>query len=97
MASLLFLVAAFAWQQAALPFRPFLDLKHESKVFGESRNYRILLPPDYATSGKHYPVIYFFHGHSDRYTLEHYDGGADFIPKMADYVARHDLRSSPGP
>jgi predicted alpha/beta superfamily hydrolase len=91
MASLLFLVAAFAWQQAALPFRSFLDLKHESKVFRESRNYRILLPSDYATSGKHYPVIYFFHGHSDRYTLESYDGGTDFIPKMVNYVAKHDV------
>lgn len=89
--SFMILVATLAWQHAALPFRPFLDLKHGSRVFGESRNYRILLPPDYATSGKHYPVIYFFHGHSDRYTLESYDGGTDFIPKMVDYVAKHDV------
>jgi predicted alpha/beta superfamily hydrolase len=91
MAALLLLVGALAWQQAALPFRPFLDLKHESKVFGESRNYRILLPPDYATSSSHYPVIYFFHGHSDRYTLESYDGGTDFVPKMVDYVSKHNV------
>jgi poly(3-hydroxybutyrate) depolymerase len=71
--------------------QPFYDRKHLSKVFGEERNYRILLPPDYETSGKRYPVIYYFHGHSDRYTLEKYDGGADTIPKIGDYVAHHDV------
>jgi enterochelin esterase-like enzyme len=43
------------------------DESHESKVFGEARNYRIFLPPDYKTSGKRYPVIYWFHGWSERY------------------------------
>ena len=71
--------------------QPFYDRKHFSKVLGEERNYRILLPPDYETSGKRYPVIYYFHGHSDRYTLEKYDNGADTIPKMADFVAHHDV------
>jgi hypothetical protein len=71
--------------------RPFYDRTHPSRVFGQARSYRILLPPLYETSGRRYPVLYFFHGHSDRYTLEHYDGGSDFIPKMIDYVARHDL------
>ncbi len=88
---LLQVLFALALQQAGPANRPFLDRTHVSQVFGESRNYRILLPPDYAGSGKSYPVIYFFHGHSDRYTLEHYDGGADFIPKMVDYVSRHDV------
>ena len=44
-----------------------LDETHESKVFGETRHYRIFLPPDYKTSGKRYPVIYWFHGWSERY------------------------------
>ena len=70
--------------------QPFYDRKHFSKVLGEERNYRILLPPDYETSGKRYPVIYYFHGHSDRYTLEKYDNGTDTIPKMAEFVAHHD-------
>jgi predicted alpha/beta superfamily hydrolase len=70
--------------------QPFYDRKHYSKVLGEERNYRILLPPDYETSGKRYPVIYYFHGHSDRYTVEKYDSGTDTIPKMADFVAHHD-------
>jgi poly(3-hydroxybutyrate) depolymerase len=76
---------------AALASQPFYDRTHDSKVFGEKRNYRIILPPDYETSGRAYPVIYFFHGHSDRYTLESYDGGKDFIPKMVDFVAKHDV------
>jgi pimeloyl-ACP methyl ester carboxylesterase len=77
--------------QNGLPDRPFHDLTHVSRVFGQPRSYRVILPPDYATSGKSYPVIYFFHGHSDRYTLEHYDGGTDFIPKMVDYAGARDV------
>ena len=70
--------------------QPFFDRLHDSKVFGETRNYRILLPADYESSGKRYPVIYYFHGHSDRYTLEHYDKGGDTIPKIAAFVAVND-------
>ncbi len=44
-----------------------LDETHESQVFHETRHYRIFLPPEYATSGKRYPVIYWFHGWSERY------------------------------
>src|SRR5262245_728006 len=73
------------------PAQPFYDRTHPSKVFGELRNYRILLPPDYETSGKTYPVIYYFHGHSDRYTVEKYDNGTDTIPKMAAFVSKHDV------
>jgi pimeloyl-ACP methyl ester carboxylesterase len=69
--------------------RPFLDCTHPSKVFGEARHYRIFLPPDYDSSGKAYPVIYYFHGHSDRYTLEKYDDGKDTVPKIAAFVATH--------
>jgi pimeloyl-ACP methyl ester carboxylesterase len=69
--------------------QPFFDRTHESKVFGEPRHYRIILPPDYETSGKRYPVIYYFHGHSDRYTVEQYDHGSDTIPKMVAWVAKH--------
>ena len=68
----------------------FFDRTHNSKVFGEARHYRIILPPGYETSGKRYPVIYYFHGHSDRYTVEKYDNGMDTIPKMVDWVAKHD-------
>jgi len=70
--------------------QPFFDRTYDSKVFGEARHYRILLPPAYEASGKRYAVIYYFHGHSDRYTVEQYDNGADTIPKMADWVSKHD-------
>jgi len=72
--------------------QPFQDKTHFSKVFNENRNYRILLPPGYAAAGdKRYPVIYYHHGHSDRYTVERYDEGKDTIPKMAAFVASHDV------
>ncbi|MGH9766936.1 MAG: alpha/beta hydrolase [Blastocatellia bacterium] len=67
--------------------RPFFDRTHPSKVFGEARNYRVFLPPDYEGGKKAYPVIYYFHGHSDRYTLEKYDNGADTVPKIAAFVS----------
>ena len=81
------LLAAFsAWGA-----QPFLDRTHPSKIFAGPRHYRIFLPPDYGTSAKAYPVVYYFHGHSDRYTLEKYDNGTDTVPKIAAFVAGHDL------
>ena len=74
---------------ADLPRQPFVDCAYQSKVFGEERHYRIFLPPDYNTSRTAYPVIYYFHGHSDRYTLEKYDDGKDTVPKIAAFVAAH--------
>jgi pimeloyl-ACP methyl ester carboxylesterase len=71
--------------------QPFYDRTHESRVLGEPRHFRIFLPPDYETSGKAYPVVYYFHGHSDRYTLEHYDQGKDTVPRLAAFVASHPL------
>src|SRR6185503_6744213 len=69
--------------------RPFFDRTHPSKVLGEARHYRIFLPPDYESSKQSYPVTYYFHGHSDRYTLEKYDNGTDTVPKIAAFVAAH--------
>ena len=76
---------------AATGAEPFHDRTHPSKVFGQERNYRIFLPPTYETGELRYPVIYYFHGHSDRYTLEHYDQGADTVPKISDFVRSHDV------
>jgi hypothetical protein len=40
-----------------------IDARHYSNVFGETRNYRVFLPPGYSeNTAKRYPVIYFFHG-----------------------------------
>ena len=69
--------------------RPFLDCVYPSTVFGEERHYRIFLPPEYDLSNKAYPVIYYFHGHSDRCTLEKYDDGKDTVPKITAFVATH--------
>jgi pimeloyl-ACP methyl ester carboxylesterase len=81
---ILFATAAFTQQ-------PFYDRTYYSKVFAQARNYRIFLPLDYPSSGKRYPVIYYFHGHSDRYTLEQYDNGLDTVPKIEAFVAKHDV------
>ncbi len=71
--------------------QPFHDRKHFSTVFGQERNYRLFLPPDYDHTTKRYPVIYYFHGHSDRYTLEHYDQGQDTVPKIVRFVQANDV------
>jgi pimeloyl-ACP methyl ester carboxylesterase len=76
---------------AATAAEPFHDRTHPSKVFGQERNYRIFLPPAYEAGELRYPVIYYFHGHSDRYTLEHYDQGADTVPKISAFVRAHDV------
>jgi S-formylglutathione hydrolase FrmB len=45
-----------------------LDKTHYSSVLGEVRNYRVFLPPGYDEDpSKRYPVIYFYHGWSQRY------------------------------
>ena len=84
------LVSALVCFALAIRGQSFSDRTYYSKVFGETRHYRIILPPTYRTSGsKRYPVIYYFHGHSDRYTVEDYDQGKDTIPKMVAYASTH--------
>ncbi|MBT3266428.1 hypothetical protein HN371_04695 [Candidatus Poribacteria bacterium] len=49
------------------------DRSRHSDVFGEERNYRVFLPPTYATDVDHrFPVIYFFHGYGGRYNGPEY-------------------------
>src|SRR5436305_2811325 len=75
------------------------DSKHYSNIFGEFRNYRIFLPPGYFTkTEKKYPVIYFFHGWSQRYFG---DGGQHYAAfdkgdqnngdNIANFVATHEV------
>lgn len=94
---LLLLVCAFA-VHAGEPL--ILDETHESKVFGETRHYRIFLPPDYAASGKRYPVIYWFHGWSERYNKpvarepeRNYDQGDSVYggDTIGRFVGNHDV------
>lgn len=81
------LAACFVGRAAVA--QPYRDFTHHSQVFNGLRNYRAFLPPGYEQSPERYPVIYYFHGHSDRYTLEHYDAGLDTVPKIAAFVATH--------
>src|ERR1051325_80069 len=75
------------------------DRTHESQVFGETRNYRIFLPSDCGTSGKRYPVIYWFHGYSERHNQpvantkdRNYDQGSDYGgDTIAAYVGSHEV------
>jgi S-formylglutathione hydrolase FrmB len=70
-----------------------------SQVFGETRNFRIFLPPGYDTSGKRYPVIYWFHGWGERFNKpvddppnRNYDSGTDYGgDNIANFVGGHDV------
>ena len=48
------------------------DHEHYSEVMGQSKHYRVYLPPDYYNSDMHYPVIYWMHGHGGTYTMTKY-------------------------
>ncbi|MCL4794966.1 MAG: hypothetical protein KJZ84_10390 [Bryobacteraceae bacterium] len=86
MLKMLIALAILAQPVLAAP-PPFEDRAFPSKVFGQQRHYRLFLPADYHEGSRHFPVIYYFHGHSDRYTLERYDEGKDTVPKIARFVA----------
>ena len=76
-----------------------IDSRHYSNVFGEMRNYRIFLPPDYNENPqKRYPVIYFLHGWSQRYFgigpiySDPYEEGTDNKgDNIANFVSTHDV------
>ncbi|MFT4152757.1 alpha/beta hydrolase [Parafilimonas sp.] len=48
----------------------YTDTTYFSAVFGHEKIYRIYLPQGYTTSGRRYPVIYFFHGWGGRYNKD---------------------------
>lgn len=74
-----------------------IDSRHYSNVFGEIRNFRIFLPPGYNDNPeKRYPVIYYYHGWSQRYFGSTSAGGVDKGDdndgdNIANYVAEHDV------
>jgi S-formylglutathione hydrolase FrmB len=91
-------IAAGAAVEVAQPGGRVLDLTHYSAVLGEERNYRVFLPRDYdQVPEKRYPVIYFFHGWSERHnrppnTGRGYDAGDDYGgDNIANFVGRHDV------
>src|SRR5687767_11274975 len=75
-----------------------IDSRHYSNVLGEVRNYRVFLPPGYSTnSAKRYPVIYFFHGCSQRYfgssnSYGDFDkGNENGGDNIANFVSSHEV------
>ncbi len=75
-----------------------VDASHYSGVFGENRNYRIFLPSGYEQdTAKRYPVIYFFHGWSQRYfgvtqgRGAYEKGGDNGGDNIASFVEGHDV------
>lgn len=52
------------------------DKSHFSQVFNREKPYRIFLPDDYSTSGRSYPVIYYFHGNTGTH-----------VPRLSDEMA----------
>jgi hypothetical protein len=73
------LLAAWVFQQTAIV----QEMRHSSQVLGGSREYRAILPPQYAASQKRYPVLYWLHGYEQT--------NAEREREIADYVAAHDL------
>lgn len=74
-----------------------IDANHYSNVMGEVRNYRVFLPQDYYDQPtKRYPVVYFYHGWSQRYfgsitaKAEH-DTGLNDEEKIAQMVLKYGL------
>ena len=76
-----------------------IDSRHYSSVFNETRNYRVFLPPGYySTPQKRYPVIYFYHGWSQRYFgsgpdgYNHFEKGDDNGgDNIADFVSKNEV------
>ncbi len=92
------LLAMGACGATAAPQAVIVDLAFQSRVFGEERNFRVFLPPDYDKAvEKRYPVIYFFHGWSERHNgpprgRQGYDAGNDYGgDNIAAFVGRHDV------
>jgi S-formylglutathione hydrolase FrmB len=49
--------------------RPLKICEFESLAIGRETKFMVLLPADYETSGKQYPVLYLLHGFSQNYTV----------------------------
>ena len=96
------LLLALGWSVTGFAGDPkdvtIMDGRHYSNVFGETRNYRAFLPPGYAAHPeKRYPVIYFYHGWSQRYfgssnPYGDFDkGNENGGDNIANFVADHDV------
>lgn len=75
--------AALAYQAA--PQATIEEQTHFSQVLNSNREYRVFLPPVYATSQKRYPVIYWIHGFEASSVVDAYS------KDIAAYVGTHDV------
>ncbi|GGM88283.1 hypothetical protein GCM10010967_21130 [Dyadobacter beijingensis] len=64
------ILICFAYMTCVHAQAPYQDLTHDSRIFGHQKYFRLYLPENYATSGKRYPVIYFFHGWGGRHFMD---------------------------
>lgn len=92
---LVFIVTQFYFSDSCAQGVTILDKTHYSTALGESRNYRIFLPSDYMSQpGKSYPVIYYYHGWSQRYfgSINDYkadEGNSNDGDNIANFVANN--------
>lgn len=74
-----------------------IDQSHYSPVLGEVRNFRVFLPPGYyINKDKSYPVIYYYHGWSQRYfgsitSFQADQGEGNDGDNIANFVALNDV------
>ncbi len=74
-----------------------IDCWHYSETFGEVRNFRIILPPTYGeNTAKRFPVIYYYHGWSQRYfgstrRSEYPDEDSLNMSNIISFVANHEV------
>lgn len=94
---LLFLPIFLSGKISAIEKATIVDASHYSIVLGEIRNYRIFLPPGYyENKQKKYPVIYFYHGWSQRYfgsinDFKADEGESNNGDNIANFVANNEV------
>jgi len=94
-AAIIWLFISFQAMYAGNPI--VIDSRHYSQVFGEMRNFRIFLPAAYFDNpGSKFPVIYYYHGWSQRYfgstsSFDRDEGESNNGDNIAAFVSTHDV------
>jgi len=68
-----------------VPAKSIQTVKFQSDSVSEQRNFNILLPLDYETSVRRYPVLYLLHGYGDDNTAWSY------MTDLSSYAAKHEI------
>ena len=79
--AILFTLAASAASAQALALK---TVEFSSPAVGRTMKYNILLPRDYESSSKRYPVLYLLHGLTQNYTVWGLQNGAPFYAGLYD-------------